>query len=314
MKKALVVGINGYGTSPLSGCINDAASFGNLIETNEDGAANFSVKIITDDKEKVTKGGLKKAISELFSGANDTALLFFSGHGFSNEFGGCIVTPDYSSYDEGISMDDILKVANKSKARNKIVIFDCCHSGIFGEIDDVSGKSIISEGMTILTACRSDESAVEINGHGIFTSLLLEGLSGGAADVLGKITPGSLYSYIDKALGPWEQRPIFKTNISRFTSIRDVQPRVNISVLRNISNYFPAADYEFQLDPSYEDTQTCSKPENIKIFKELQKLQSIGLIIPVDEEFMYYAAMNSKKCRLTAVGHLYWKLAKEKKI
>ena len=47
--------------------------------------------------------------------------------------------------------------------------------------------------------------------HGLFTSLLLEALKGGAADITGHITPGGIYAYIDKALGPWEQRPVFKT-------------------------------------------------------------------------------------------------------
>lgn len=54
--------------------------------------------------------------------------------------------------------------------------------------------------------------------------------------------------------------------------------------------------------------------ENTKIFSELQKLEGIGLVVPVEEEHMYYAAMNSKSCELTAVGKQYWRLVKEKRI
>lgn len=54
--------------------------------------------------------------------------------------------------------------------------------------------------------------------------------------------------------------------------------------------------------------------ENTKTFSDLQKLEGIGLVIPVEEEHMYFAAMNSKSCELTAIGKQYWRLVKEKRI
>src|ERR1700683_4074417 len=116
MKKALSVGINAYISAPLTGCINDAVSLGGILETHGDGSPNFSVKTILDVK---TKSELKSLIVELFSGEADTALFYFSGHGFLNELGGYIVTPDYKHYDEGISMEDILLLANKSRIKDK---------------------------------------------------------------------------------------------------------------------------------------------------------------------------------------------------
>jgi len=38
------------------------------------------------------------------------------------------------------------------------------------------------------------------------------------------------------------------------------------------------------------------------------------LVVPVDEEFMYFAAMNSKSCRLTELGYHYWRLIKKNKL
>jgi hypothetical protein len=46
----------------------------------------------------------------------------------------------------------------------------------------------------------------------------------------------------------------------------------------------------------------------------LQKLQSIGFVKPVDEEFMYFAAMKSKTCILTELGKYYWRLVKDGRI
>lgn len=123
------------------------------------------------------------------------------------------MTPDFTNYDYGVSLQDVLNIANASRCKDKIIILDSCHSGFMGSIS-TAGQStaVINEGVTILTASRSIEASVEINGHGLFTSLLIEALCGGAADIIGYITPGGIYAYIDKALGPWEQRPVFKTN------------------------------------------------------------------------------------------------------
>ncbi len=322
MKKALVVGIDNYSASPLKGCVRDASAFATIMETNGDGSPNFSVKLETDVK---TKSQLKTLIIELFEGANDIVLFYFSGHGFLSPTGGYIMTPDYKRNDEGVSMDEILTSANNSKAKDKIIILDCCHSGAFGS-PKVSGgvTAQIIEGVVVLTASRDSETALEVNGHGVFTNLLLDALQGGAADLRGHVTPGSVYAYIDQALGPWDQRPVFKTNVTRFTSLRRISPHVPTETLRKITKYFSEPEQHFALDPSYEDTNTkdinhsviepFAKSENIAVFKDLQKMQSVGLVVPVDAEFMYFAAMNSKACRLTALGCHYWNLVKNKRI
>ncbi|MEQ7049914.1 caspase family protein [Paenibacillaceae sp. P-4] len=312
MRKALVVGLNEYPSSPLYGCVNDAISVGQILSKNGDGSPNFAIKYITN---KSTRSELKRSIDELFKGDSDIALLYFSGHGLINSSGGYIVTTDYESYDEGIHMDTILTFANQSTARNKIIILDCCHSGLFGSPGLNQGSlSQLSDGLTILTACRSSEVALESNGQGVFTSLLLDALHGGAADLRGYITPGSLYSYIDEALGAWDQRPVFKTSISRFTHLRRVEPVIPLVTLRKIIDYFHIPEEEFQLDPSYEYTSDSANEENVAIFKDLQKYQSVGLVVPVDSEYMYYAAMESKSCRLTALGYQYWRLITEGKV
>lgn len=321
MKKALVVGINSYPASPLQGCINDASGLAAIIETHGDGSPNFDVRLETDVQ---TKSDLKTMISELFSGSSDTVLLYFSGHGYLNEIGGYLVTPDHKKYDEGIAMDEVLIWANRSKAKDKIIILDCCHSGAFGSPTINKGTSQLDEGVSILTASKEDESSIEINGHGVFTNLLLDALQGGAADLRGHISPGGVYAYIDQALGAWAQRPVFKTNVTRFTSLRTVTPQVPLSTLRKIIEYFPQPQEEYSLDPSYEDTNSTTvehnviepyaNKDNVAVFKNLQKLQSVGLVVPVDADYMYFAAMESKGCRLTSLGYHYWRLVKDKRI
>jgi len=324
MKKAVIVGICDYPKIPLNGCINDATSVRKAIEFHGDGVSpNFDVRLYTDIK---TKAELRGYILKLFSGSCDTALFYFSGHGFfSKSRGGIIVTPDYKKNDEGISMDEILNIANASSTQNKVIILDCCHSGHFGSPIIFDGKSAqIGEGVSILTASKADEFSAEVNGHGIFTNLLLKALQGGAADLRGHITPGSIYSYIEKALGAFDQRPVFKTNIMRFTSLKSVPPLVSKEILRELPKYFDSAEKHFYLDPSFEPTNDPNiqheylKPYadkmNVETFKNLQALAGVGLVVPVKSQHMYFAAMNSEECKLTTLGQYYWGLAKDGRV
>lgn len=322
MRKALVVGINDYPEHPLRGCINDARSVSYMLQKHENGKKNFDVKL----KENVkTKGELLGYINSLFNGNPEVALLYFSGHGYIDELGGYIVTPDYSKHDMGVSMNDILSYANNSKAENKIIILDCCHAGAMGNITLTGGgECVVGSGVTILTSSKEDECSMEIGGRGVFTGLLLEALSGGAANIQGNITPGSVYAFIDQALGAWEQRPMFKTNIQKFVSLRDVVPKVELDDLKILLECFESPLNEMKLDPSYEFTnsvdikhdviQPYAIEERVQIFKKLQKLESVGLVEPVGAEHMYFAAMESKGCRLTLLGQYYWKLLSEDRI
>lgn len=323
MKKALVVGIDNYpGTLKLKGCVNDASQFSELIGWNSDGTPNYEVLKKLNVQRKTE---LIKYVKELFEGDGDSSLLYFSGHGHVDTLSGYLVTPDFEEEDPGMSMNDIIHYANSSRVKNKIIILDCCHSGIIG--DSITSKyeaTDISVGVSILTSSTKDQLSYEKDGQGIFTSLLLDALRGGAADVMGNITPGSVYAYIDQALGAWEQRPVFKTNVNNFTCLRKADAPIERSVLRELPSIFVNPVQEFKLNPSFEVTndndykheviEPHANIENTIIFSKLQKLESVGLVVPVGEEHMYFAAMKTKSCKLTNLGLHYWRLAKKNKI
>ena len=312
MKKALCIGINDYPESPLKGCINDATQIATILKTNGDGSPNFEINLKTDIK---TKGDLKKNITELFSGNPEIALFYFSGHGYTDNLGGYIVAPDAKQYDEGLPMDELLKIVINSKATNKIVILDCCFAGRFAS-PVISEASQLSEGVTILASSRKDEPSAEIEGQGVFTNLLISALEGGAANITGNITPGGIYAYVDQALGAWEQRPVFKTYTTTFVTLRTITPQVPIEIIRKLPEYFSSPSSQFQLDKSYEETEAEAKPENVSTLKNLQSLESVGLVVPfgASKPHIYWAAMENKFCKLTAIGHHYWRLAKSGKI
>ncbi|NIA09494.1 MAG: caspase family protein [Nitrospiraceae bacterium] len=324
MRKALIVGINYYEHgNPLFGCVDDAHAVKAVLERHGDGSINFDVQLFTGTgpSDIVTRAQIKDYIEKLFSDDSNIALFYFAGHGHIESSGGYLLASDSRRGDEGVSLSEILALANKSKAKNKIIILDSCHSGIAGTPPDSSENAILSEGLTILTASTQDQYATEENGRGVFTTLFVDALNGVGANLLGEITPGSIYAYIDQSLGAWEQRPVFKTNVKSFVSLRKVQPSVQLDDLRRITEFFPTAGYEFQLNPTFEpemkgrsDGMPDPDPENTRNFSILQKLNRVNLVVPVDAPHMWHAAMEEKACKLTVLGEHYRRLIKRGRI
>ena len=319
MRKALIVGINYYQHgSSLFGCVDDAYSVKSVLERHGDGSINFpEPKFLTGTgpTDIVSRDQLRTSIQELFADDSDIALFFFAGHGHIESAGGYILASDSQAGHDGVSLSEVLVWANDSKAKNKIIILDSCHSGIAGTPPGSSQHANLAEGMTILTASTKDQYATEQNGSGVFTTLLVDALSGAASNLLGDITPGGVYSHVDQSLGPWQQRPVFKTNVKSFVSLRKVTPPISLTDLREISKLFPVSGYVFPLDPSFEPrnegrtaTMPPADPENNRRFAILQQYNRLNLVVPVEASHMWDAAMKSKSCKLTVLGEHYRRL------
>lgn len=324
MRIALIVGINYYEHgNPLFGCVDDAHAVKAVLERHDGGAVNFDCKLLTGTgpSDRVDRGGLKDSIEELFKTEAEIALLFFAGHGHIEATGGYLLATDSRRGDEGVSLGEILTLANASPATNKIIVLDSCHSGITGNSPAAGQMSVLSEGLTVLTASTKDQYATEENGRGMFTTLFVDALNGSAANLTGDITPGSVYAHIDQSLGAWEQRPVFKTNVKRFVSLRKASPPIPISDLRRITEFFPSPGFEYRLDPTYEPEMKGRDPgmpppdpEHTRMFAVLQRYNRLNLLVPIDAPHMWNAAMESKSCRLTALGEHYRRLVSKDRI
>lgn len=318
MRIALVVGINYYEHgSALYGCVDDAHAVKAVLERHDGGAVNFDCRLLTGTgpSDRVDRGPLKDSIAKLFETDAEIALFYFSGHGHIESSGGYLLASDSRRGDEGLSLTDILVLANKSPARNKVIVLDSCHSGIAGTAPTGSEHAALADGLTVLTASTKDQYATEENGMGVFTTLLVDALNGSAANLSGDITPGSVYAHIDQSLGAWEQRPVFKTNVKQFVSLRRVSPPISPADLRRLTELFPSAGYEFPLDPTYEPEVKGREPgmpepvpENTRTFAVLQRYNRLNLLLPTGADHMWNAAMESKSCRLTALGEHYRRL------
>ncbi len=327
MKKALVVGIDYYSNgSHLSGCVNDSVKVRDILKKNSDGTVNFDVRHLAakGPESIVTRKVLKEGIIELFAGSDDIALLYFAGHGtLDNGPDSGLVTSDYTDAGDAVSFSLIMDIVDKSAVKNKIIVFDTCYSGKVAEESLCTQISKICVGTTILTSSTATQYSSEENGSGVFTTLFVDALNGAASNLLGEVSLGAIYAHIDKSLGPWEQRPTFKTNVKNFVSLRKVEPPIALSEIQKLPVLFPSSDFLFQLDPSFESERDSSSKsavaippdaENVEKFKTLQKYRNCNLLVPVDAPHMWHAAMNSKSCKLTELGKYYRNLVAKNRI
>jgi hypothetical protein len=317
MRKALIVGIDHYEQiGDLKGCVHDALGVKAMLDRHADGSVNFGTKIIvgTGPADVVTRTDLKAAVRELFADDTDISLFYFAGHGYIESTGGYLCLGDCRTGDDGLALADIMSLANESPARNKIIILDSCYSGALGDSHTNKQIAEVVEGMTILTASTKGQYAAEENGGGLFTGLLIDALGGAAANVIGDVTPGSVYAHIDQSLGSWSQRPVFKTNVKAFVSLRKAQPPVPLADLRRIAELFPAPGCEYRLSPAYEPDHPSADPAKTPILAILQKYNRVNLAVPVGATHPYYAAIESKAMKLTALGEHYRRLVADRLI
>ncbi|WP_433936334.1 caspase domain-containing protein [Sorangium cellulosum] len=317
-RRALLIGIDSYQNfTGLGGAVADAQAMKRLLERNDDKSVNYHCRLIVNpDGRQVTKERLRQLWRELFDNTDDEVLFYFAGHGAPGLADGYICTCDGTRGDPGLPMSELLTIANRSRAREVLLILDCCHAGHLGDPPNLGAwgaenQAQLREGVTILAATRQSQEAMESSLSGRFTALVLAALSGGAADVRGFVSAPALYAYVEQALGPWDQRPLFKSYTSCLSPIRRCRPRVPDERLYRLEEIFPEPSSSLQMQPSYERTSPSAIPEHVEMFDLLKQYRNAGLIRTVDHDDLFFAAMHGGRVELTALGKGYWRLVAE---
>jgi hypothetical protein len=150
-----------------------------------------------------------RALGRFFGTAtrDDILLLYFSGHGKLDHAGRlhlCMQDTDTSDLlSTAVSSARINEFADASRARNVVIVLDCCHAGAFRGAD--LGQAVAGPGRYVLSSCRgtqlANDASVE-NGTSLFTQYLIDGLVSGAADQDGDgyVTFSELYAFVDRRL------------------------------------------------------------------------------------------------------------------
>jgi hypothetical protein len=281
-RRAFVVGINGYHpgvASPLRSAMHDAVAFRQVlapprvdaddplrVETWFDPATpRWEVALWCDNSvipQEFTGSVLRRRARDFFDHRTHDVegvdlLFYFSGHAIrtsSTE----LVGPD----GEGIGFGNLMEWANDAAAahaRSITIILDCCLSGDVGDRRNPdpfvpSQQAIVPSNCSILTASSADEEAKEGPTHGRFTEHVLGGLRGAAADILGDVTPLSLYSHVSFAFAGQAQSPAFKSYaVVRTPVLTRVVPQVTRAHVATLAHYFPpGGDDSIQLTIHHE--------------------------------------------------------------
>jgi hypothetical protein len=328
-KKALLVGIDAYkNIRELTGCVADALSMRKLLERHADGERNYDCEIFLGEKRRsrVTRPALRSALRKLFADPGEV-IFYFSGHGAVTETGGYLATYDAQRDDWGIPMQEVMDWAKESRASHIILMLDCCYSGDMGDAPLLNAAhapsplAVLRQNMTIIAASRNYQSAVEVNGHGVFTSTVLEALEGGAADHMGWVTAPSIYAYVQRRFNGWQQRPVYKSHATELAVVRECAPLIERMKLRELVKYFPRPEYQYRLDLAYDPEDELGNIKGRKnerkmaigrLFKQYRDAGLLRATIP-GEDF-YWVARRTHTVELTPRGREYWWLVKGDRI
>ena len=201
-RAALVIATTSYHDPELSQLRATADDAQALTEVLGDpGIGGFTITSVTDVDERQ----VRRAIDVFLSGrgTGDVVLVYLSCHGVLDRrnrlyFAATDTVKDQLS-STGVPASWLLEQLEECRARQQVVILDCCFSGAFakgskgdGELDLERRLAGNGRGRVVLTASRSGEysftggalSGAAVSGS-VFTAGLVEGLRTGAADASG---------------------------------------------------------------------------------------------------------------------------------
>ena len=206
-KWALVIGVDKCkALGELKVCTADARAVGGLLKQ-----AGYNVSLLTDDGDDFanwpTIGNVERGVEGIVEVAEngDTILIFFSGHGVTQD-GECYLVPVDGDDKKAVSLSWLKKKLAGSTAGQKVVILDACHAGAAKGVNGISlSHKARSNDLVMLLSCTEKQVSWpdEQRGHSVFTQHLLEGLRGGAAGADRRVTHEELFEYVRKRVRAW---------------------------------------------------------------------------------------------------------------
>ena len=199
--RLLAVGIDAYtgkDVPKLANAASDAKGVATVMreDSKKEIFADVDAVVLTD--AEATLANIDKAFEALASRTkpDDLVFVFLAGHGVALDGKYYYIpvdlpdTQDKSIREHSLTYDDLALRLSKFPTARAVVVLDTCYSGAFAVDDSIMrdsrdqtvGKQIShATGRFILAGSSSQQEALDgIDGHGVFTEVLLKGLSGDA--------------------------------------------------------------------------------------------------------------------------------------
>ncbi|MBS3822151.1 MAG: caspase family protein, partial [Phycisphaerae bacterium] len=162
---AVVIGIAGYKNEPLRYADKDARLVAEILVAQAGYEARH-VYLLTDGREDFeeipTRENILAALKRVadLTRDDDTLMVFFSGHGKSEDGKGYLVSIDGKL----VAIADIRKTLQSAKADRKLLVLDACHSGTTKDAADAGAtakdlaEAVLPSAQTFLTlaSCRAE--------------------------------------------------------------------------------------------------------------------------------------------------------------
>ena len=314
---ALIIGIDKYvAVERLTSCENDAKAMADILWKDYNGETFFSIETILSDKGKYSY--VNERVNNLFNLNADTVLLYFAGHASKFDNDTYLLTTDYSKTCPGISMHHLLCLAAQCNAQKKIIILDCCDSGSFGTCDYLNNISMIPKDTVIIASASAGQKAYGYGDkNGVFTSLLGDAFKSNIGNIFGEVTTEDVYRFINAALTPWQQTPVYKSNIMRPIVLKRLQPKITYEELDKMVKIFKTKNSKKKLSEKYLkfSETTTEELKNNQLFSLYEKLYRYGLLTPSNlSENLYQAALHNSYIELTNLGKFYHECYTERKL
>lgn len=180
--RGLFIGLDKYLTDsalPLSFAAHDAASLRALLCDYVPEHSHSSLRLLTNESASRREVVRELELLHVSSTEDDVVVVMFSGHG-TNAY-------ELNLYDEVLAMSDFVDLLSGVRARQLLVVLDCCFAGgVLAKTVRTSRhatesvESVVRDhfggSRYVITACGEDEEAIEDprSGHGLLTGRLLE--------------------------------------------------------------------------------------------------------------------------------------------
>lgn len=217
-KWAIVIGVEEYSDAQINSldfCVDDAQAMASVL-VEKCGYLPERVLLITDEENdadrRPTCDNLRQQVRRwlLKAEPGDTVLVFFSGHGFSQEGEGFLAPGDCRKDNLGLTClrtSEVRRMLSDCKASQKLLALDCCRAGATRSAGpstrgvSIEGAFGAAKGLITLAGCNPEQYSHEWpqQRRGFFTHFLAFGLRGAAdGDRNGLVDSDELYAYVFK--------------------------------------------------------------------------------------------------------------------
>ncbi len=186
-KVALLIGVSEYGEGipSLSAPLNDVAAMKRVLENTHMGGFD-KVKTLPNPDPTA----MRLAVQQIFAhlGKDDLVLLFFSGHGITDDNNRLYLATKGTSKDfykaTSVPASFIQDVSLESYAKRQAIVLDCCYSGAFAEGWQAKSvgihleKELGAEGRVVLTSSTATQTSFQQEDEKLSLSLYTQSVDG----------------------------------------------------------------------------------------------------------------------------------------